>query len=205
VLYEIVSGRHPYGDHKNPQTILARAKAGQVIPIDQATQDIGVSKNIRVIVEKAVAPDPKDRYQSVVELQAAVRGFLRGGLHLPRKVFAPGSIIIREGDAGDAAYMIVSGRCRAYRTVGDRQETLANMTAGDVFGEMALLLEEPRAATVEAVDKVTVLVLDKNTLSEGLGIGGWTGSLVRALAQRFRNLEQQVRSSGLRSSGPPAK
>jgi serine/threonine-protein kinase len=205
VLYEIVSGRLPYGDHKNPQTILARAKAGQVIPIDQATQDIGVSKNIRAIVEKAVAPDPKDRYQSVVELQSAVRGFLRGGLHLPRKAFAPGSIIIREGDAGDAAYMIVSGRCRAYRTVGDRQETLANMTAGDVFGEMALLLEEPRAATVEAVDKVTVLVLDKNTLSEGLGIGGWTGSLVRALAQRFRNLEQQVRSSGLRSSGPPEK
>jgi hypothetical protein len=197
VLYEIVSGRVPYGDHKNPSTILARAKAGQVISIDEATEDIGVSKNIRSIVDKAVAPDPKDRYQSVVDLQKDVRGFLRGGLHLPRKAFAPGSIIIREGDAGDAAYMIVSGRCRAYRTVGDRQETLSTMTSGNVFGEMALLLDEPRAATVEAVDKVTVLVLDKNTLSEGLGIGGWTGSLVRALAQRFRDLELQVRSSGL--------
>jgi serine/threonine-protein kinase len=200
VLYEIVSGKLPYGDHKNAQAILARAKAGQVIPIDQVTQDIGVSKSIRAIVDKAVAPDPKDRYQSVVDLQSAVRGFLRGGLHLPRKAFAPGTIIIREGDAGDAAYMIVSGRCRAYRSVGDRQETLAEMMPGDVFGEMALLLDEPRAATVEAVDKVTVLVLDKNTLSEGLGIGGWTGSLVRALAQRFRDLEQQVRSSGLRNS-----
>jgi serine/threonine-protein kinase len=168
-----------------------------VISIDEATEDIGVSKNIRSIVDKAVAPDPKDRYQSVVELQKDVRGFLRGGLHLPRRAFAPGSIIIREGDAGDAAYMIVSGRCRAYRTVGDRQETLSTMTSGNVFGEMALLLDEPRAATVEAVDKVTVLVLDKNTLSEGLGIGGWTGSLVRALAQRFRDLELQVRSSGL--------
>jgi serine/threonine-protein kinase len=202
VLYEIVSGRLPYGDHKNPQTILGRAKSGQVIPIDEATKDIGVSKNIRLIVEKAVAPDPKDRYQTVVELQSAVRGFLRGGLHLPRKVFEPGTVIIREGDPGDAAYMIVSGRCRAYRTVAGGQETLAEMTAGDVFGEMALLLEEPRAATVEAVDKVTVLVLDKNTLSEGLGIGGWTGSLVRALAQRFRDLEHQVRSSGLRSHPP---
>jgi serine/threonine-protein kinase len=205
VLYEIVSGKLPYGDHRNPQTILARAKAGQVVSIDQAVEDIGVSKAIRAIVDKAVAPDPKDRYQSVVDLQAAVRGFLRGGLHLPRKAFAPGSTIIREGDQGDAAYMIVSGKCRAYRTVGARQETLANMTAGDVFGEMALLLEEPRAATVEAVDKVTVLVLDKNTLSEGLGIGGWTGSLVRALAQRFRDLEQQVRSSGLRSSDAPPR
>jgi len=56
------------------------------------------------------------------------------------------------------------------------QETLAMMGGGDVFGEMALLLDEPRAATVEALDRVTVLVLDKHTMNEGLGIGGWTGA-----------------------------
>jgi hypothetical protein len=43
-----------------------------------------------------------------------------------------------------------------------------------------------------------VLVLDKPTMTEGLGIDGWTGALVRALAQRFRDLEHQVRSSGMR-------
>ena len=72
------------------------------------------------------------------------------------------------------------------------------MGPGDVFGEMALLLDEPRAASVQAVDPVTLLVLDRATLSEGLGVEGWTGALVRALAQRFRDLEQRVRSSGLR-------
>lgn len=70
------------------------------------------------------------------------------------------------------------------------------MKPGDVFGEMALLLEEPRAATVEAVDDVTVLILDKSTMTEGLGIDGWTGALVRALAKRFHDLEQRFRSSG---------
>jgi CRP-like cAMP-binding protein len=94
--------------------------------------------------------------------------------------------------------MIVSGRCRAYRSVDGTNETLATMEAGDVFGEMALLLDEPRAASVEALDQVTVLVLDKATMTEGLGLEGWSGALVRALAQRFRNLEQAVRSSGLR-------
>src|SRR5262249_25351437 len=145
--------------------ILDCARAGRIIPIDQAAQDLGVSKNIRLIIDRAVAANPKDRYQSVVELQQAVRGFLRGGLHLPRRTFEPGSVIIREGDGGDAAYMIVSGRVRAYRKVDGGQETLATMRAGDVFGEMALLLAEPRAATVEAVDRVTVLVLDKNTMT----------------------------------------
>jgi serine/threonine-protein kinase len=119
-------------------------------------------------------------------------------LHLPRKAFNPGDVIVREGEAGDAAYMIVSGRCKAYRNVGNQEETLGIMNPGDVFGEMALLLDEPRAASVCAVDRVTVLVLDKQTLSEGLGVDGWTGALVRALAQRFYDLEQRARAAGLK-------
>jgi serine/threonine-protein kinase len=134
-----------------------------------------------------------------------VREFLRGGLYLPQKTFAPGSLIIREGDRGDSAYMIVSGQCRAFRTIDaaegtPAQETLAVMGAGEVFGEMALILDEPRAASVEAVDQVTVLILDQKTMTEGVGAGGWIGSLVHALAQRFRNLEQQVRAMGIRRS-----
>jgi eukaryotic-like serine/threonine-protein kinase len=197
VLYEIVSGKTPYGPFRGIDDVLAKARTGRVVPIDAVTFGMNLSKRIRAIVDRAVAPKPEDRYQTVVELQEDVREFLRGGLHLPTKTFMPGAVIIREGDVGDAAYMIVSGQCRAYRQVGDKQETLASMEAGDVFGEMALLLEEPRAATVEAVDSVTVLVLDKNTMTEGLGIDGWTGALVRALAQRFRDLERKFRTSGM--------
>jgi hypothetical protein len=53
---------------------------------------------------------------------------------------------------------------------------------------------------VVAADAVTVLVLDQSTMNEGLGLSGWTGALVRALAQRFADLEAMVRSSGLRRS-----
>ncbi len=199
VLYEMISGHTPYGDTYDGDEALRRAAAGEIIPIDLATEEIGVSKRIRKIVEKAVAARPEDRYQSVLELQADVRQFLRGGLHLPRQFFQPGENIIREGDVGDTAYMVVSGKCRAFRTTPEgKQETLAEMGAGDVFGEMALLLEEPRAASVEAIDKVTVLVLDKRTMQDGLGSDGWTGALVRALASRFRDLETKVRKSGMK-------
>jgi eukaryotic-like serine/threonine-protein kinase len=198
VLYEIVSGKTPFGGAKDPAVAIERAQAGAVISIDEAAAGIGVSSRLRSIVARATAPNPADRHPSVLDLQREVVSFLRGGLHLPRKLFPPGAVIMREGEAGDAAYMIVSGRCRAFRTVDGLEETLTIMKDGDVFGEMALLLDEPRAATVEALDRVTVLVLDKHTMTEGLGIGGWTGALVRALAQRFRDLEQQVRSRGMR-------
>jgi len=65
---------------------------------------------------------------------------------------------------------------------------------------MALLLAEPRAASVQAVDRVTVLVLDQATMTAGLGFDGWTGALVLALAHRFRALEQQMRDSGIKRS-----
>ncbi len=199
VLYEIVSGYTPYGDTYDADEALRRASAGEIIPIDIATEEIGVSKRLRKIIDKAIAPRLEDRYQSVLELQADVRQFLRGGLHLPRQLYQPGSNIIREGAVGDTAYMIVSGKCRAYRTTKEgTQETVGEMCPGDVFGELALLLDEPRAASVEATDQVTVLVLDKRTMQDGLGSDGWTGALVRALANRFVNLEKKVRDSGMK-------
>jgi serine/threonine-protein kinase len=198
ILYQIVSGQVPYGRLHDPQQILARARAGQTVPIDDAMRQRPLAKRIRAIVTKAIAADRAERYAGVAELADDVRRFLRGGLHLPSKSFAPGEVILREGDAGDAAYMITGGECRAFRTVSGQEETLATMGVGDVFGEMALLLYEPRAASVMAVDQVTVLVVDRKTLAEGLEVDGWSGALVRALAHRFRDLEQQVRESGLR-------
>ncbi len=199
LLFEILSGQGPYGPKSaSTEELMKRAAAGEVVSIDAACERIGVAKRIRAVAERATRPDPRERYQSVKEMQDAMRAFLHGGLHLPRKTFAAGEIIVREGDKGDAAYMIVAGRCRAYRTVGGVEETLAMMEPGDAFGEMALILFEPRAASVVAIDDVTVTVLDQATMNEGLGLSGWTGALVRALAQRFSDLEQMVRSAGLR-------
>ncbi len=198
VLYEIISGKTPYGKFRDVDELLDNAKNGRVVPIEQAATGITISKRLVSIVTRATAPAPEDRYQTVVELQQDVHGFLRGGLHLPTKTFQPGDVIIREGDVGDAAYMIANGRCEASRKIdGGGQEPLGTMEAGDVFGEMALLLAEPRAATVRAIDQVTVLVLDKQTMAEGLGVDGWASTLVRALAQRFRDLENRVRASGM--------
>ena len=152
LLYEIVSGKTPFGDDPDIESILEKSRRGMVIPIEHVAARLGTPKPLREMITAATAPDPAKRYASVLELQKDIVAFLRGGLHLPRRVFNPGALIIREGAAADAAYLIVSGRCRAYRAVDQGQETLAIMGPGDVFGEMALLLDEPRAASVEAVD-----------------------------------------------------
>lgn len=204
MLFFVLSGHPPFGVGALDD-VLARTVRGDVLSIDTVCANVGVSRRIRAIAQRATMGEPEKRYQSIAELQDAMRSFLHGGLHLPRKVYAAGELIVREGEHGDAAYMIVAGRCRAFRTVNGAEETLSVMEPGDAFGEMALILAEPRSASVEALDNVTLLVLDQATMNEGLGLSGWTGALVRALAQRFRDLEGIVRSSGIKrvQSTPP--
>ncbi|MDH5672465.1 MAG: protein kinase [Myxococcales bacterium] len=201
LLYELVSGKLPFGSARDVETLMRTTRQGRVVPIDKATAGVGAPKRLREIIDRATQPKPEDRYPSVVELQRELQAFLRGGLHLPRQLFLPGELIIREGDPGDCAYMIVDGRCRVYRTVDGKQETLMTMEPGEIFGEMALLLGEPRSASVEALDPVALLVLDEKTLEQGIGGDGWASALLHTLAKRFRDLEQMVRRSGVSRHG----
>ena len=62
-----------------------------------------------------------------------------------------GEWLFREGDAGDAAYIVISGRLRAV-TGGDAEERVLNeLSAGETVGEMALLTDDVRSACVYAV------------------------------------------------------
>jgi serine/threonine-protein kinase len=198
LLYELVSGVPPYGKSRSGDEALRKAQAGEVIALDEAASAISVPPQLATIVMKAVAPDKAERYASIVDLQADLKRFLHGGLHLPTRTYAAGKTIVREGEVGNEAFMIARGSCRVYRDVNGEQETLVTLGPGDVFGEMALLLDEPRAASVEAADEVTVTVLDRQTMKQGVGTSGWTSALVRSLAERFHALEQSVRRSGMR-------
>ncbi|MEM7017511.1 MAG: cation:proton antiporter [Pseudomonadota bacterium] len=62
-----------------------------------------------------------------------------------------GNTIIRQGDAGDSLFLIARGVVRISRTDDDVEHDLATLLAGDFFGEMALLRQEPRTATSRAV------------------------------------------------------
>lgn len=66
---------------------------------------------------------------------------------------APGDVVVKQGDPGDALFVVVRGTLRVKKD--DR--TLTEITRGAVFGEMALLDGAPRAATVEAVSAASLL------------------------------------------------
>ncbi|MBI5693182.1 MAG: cyclic nucleotide-binding domain-containing protein [Verrucomicrobia bacterium] len=75
---------------------------------------------------------------------------------------APGTLIIREGDSGDKLYLLFSGEVEVVRTLDNgREERVATLVPGDVFGEIALLNRSPRTRTVRALSPTTVLSLTR--------------------------------------------
>ena len=75
--------------------------------------------------------------------------------------YEPGQVIFQQGDSGDCAYFVRSGEVEVVRESDGVQSVIARLANGAYFGEMALLSNEPRNATVRAVSDTEVAVLGK--------------------------------------------
>jgi CRP/FNR family transcriptional regulator len=110
------------------------------------------------------------------------------------RTYPAGTVILREGDPGDTCYVMRSGRARVVRQHGDgRSITLANLGAGEIFGELAMFGGEVRSATVEAIDEVRaagILAGDlKRLLNEHPDIAV---KLLGALSARLREANARI-------------
>lgn len=71
-----------------------------------------------------------------------------------RRIYEAGETVVREGSTGTALYIVLSGLARVERG----GETLGQLKAGDFFGELALIEEHPRSASVIAVEETECLL-----------------------------------------------
>lgn len=78
-----------------------------------------------------------------------------------RRVFEAGEELFRQGDAGDAAYVITDGEAEVIAETAAGPVVVATRRQGDVIGEMAILCEAPRSATIRARRRMEALVISK--------------------------------------------
>lgn len=74
-----------------------------------------------------------------------------------------GTVLFREGEPGKDMYVIQSGKVRLTRTIRGVEKTLADLPAGEFFGEMSIINEKPRTASAVVVEDAQLLVLDPRT------------------------------------------
>jgi len=111
---------------------------------------------------------------------------------LATKRVAAGDTIVKEGDAGDAFYVIARGKAEV-STLGGHGETLrvAVLGTGDYFGEIALLRGTPRTATVKAVTAGVLLTLAKKDFDAVLGRApGLREDFQRRVTERMKLLAE---------------
>ncbi|HWX76977.1 MAG TPA: FAD-dependent oxidoreductase [Candidatus Acidoferrales bacterium] len=113
----------------------------------------GIDRKIRVATDWTLDLIlPPDIVQLTTEKPLAIR----------REHFEPNETIFREGDWGDSLYIILDSEVEITRDVpGQSDVPLARLGCGECFGEMGLVRQMPRSATVRTVTRVNVLAMDR--------------------------------------------
>lgn len=113
--------------------------------------------------------------------------------------FRKNAILMTEGDAGESMYVIQSGLVKVFVSDDDGKELiLYEQGAGAVIGDIALLDDEPRSASVSTLDKTTALMIGKSSFiqclkdSPEMSLG-----IIRSLTQRLRHATEGSRSLAL--------
>ena len=111
-----------------------------------------------------------------------------------RVTFEPGQVLFNEGDRGDAAYIIVKGEACVSIDGPEGALDVNRLGANEIVGEIALLCDVPRTATVTAHTELSALVISKDLLyrliEEFPSIGL---ELLRELAQKLEHTTARLR------------
>ena len=109
---------------------------------------------------------------------------------LEEKTFPSGTTVFKAGDKPDFAYLISKGSVEVLSKSGKILDTLER---GDFFGEMALLDDTVRSATVVVREDLTCALISKEEIKESIENSDLlTYALVRMLTKRLRHTDAEV-------------
>jgi signal transduction histidine kinase len=107
---------------------------------------------------------------------------------------APGDLLLREGDPGDAMYVVISGELDVTKLSGGQEVQLARVGPGTIQGEMSAIEGRPRSASVRAITKVDVLRIPREALLNVFAVEPEAAfSVLRVMSDRLRSTESLLR------------
>jgi CRP-like cAMP-binding protein len=116
---------------------------------------------------------------------------------LPRKSAPAGTTLFREGDSGDAMWILVSGSVSLTARAGEQRVELDRARAGDVFGELAIISPAARSARAVTLQDSTFLLLERRAFQRLLEARSPAGEallryLTRRICRRLRRSDARI-------------
>ena len=120
-------------------------------------------------------------------------------MQMVRRSFAKNTVILSEGDSSDSLYVILQGKVKVYLNDEQGKEAIINYQgAGEYFGELALIDDSERSASVMTVEKSDFAVISKAAFHSVLEKNPQIAiHLLKDLARRIRALTDEVKSLAL--------
>jgi serine/threonine-protein kinase len=188
-LYHIFTFEAPYFG-KNIVEILHKAETGDLVHPQLRNQGRQIPDEVCRIILKAMEHRKQDRYPTVEDMAKDIDDLISGKWsRQEKKIFESGEMLMREGEDGEEAYLIVSGKVQVIKETGGHRIVLATLKEGDVIGEMSLITKEKvtRSASVEALETTEVAVLTKHVISQNLKkLPPYMEKIVSTLTDRLR-------------------
>lgn len=113
--------------------------------------------------------------------------------------FPTGHVLFRDGDSGREMFVIQAGKVRICKQVRDVDKTLVVLGAGEFFGEMSILNNQPRSATAIIDEDAKLLVIDPKTFEAMVrGNAEIAVRMIKKLAARLQEADEQIENLLLR-------
>jgi CRP-like cAMP-binding protein len=110
-----------------------------------------------------------------------------------RVTYAPGQVVMKQGDVGDAAYVVLSGQAEVLVDSANGQIKVADLQPNSIVGEIAILCNATRSATVRAVTSVETLRIRKDHFLRMLAeYPEMTVEIMRVLAERLSHTTAEL-------------
>ena len=132
-------------------------------------------------------------FRSLTEKQLASLG-----AHAAWRVYEKGDVILRQGELADSLFIIASGQVKVYMSEGDREVILKTLCSGDFFGEIAMLDQEPRSASVAAMERCHLQTLSYRSFQRTMeGSADIAKRVLETLAKRLRDADRKISTLAL--------
>lgn len=110
-----------------------------------------------------------------------------------RENFSPGDVVFEQGDSAEHAYVILEGSAEIYIGTGDLEVVLARLSMHEILGEIAILTNAPRTASVRACEELLTLCISKDVFLQMLNdFPELSVAVLQVVASRLEKTNSQL-------------